>query len=1781
MAIDTNLNVDPYYDDFNEDKQFNKILFRPARAVQARELTQLQSILQNQVERFGSNIYKEGTILSGVNLTVRSDIKYVKLSDNRTFTDPTLYAPTDTQTYLIEGSTSLLRAEIISATNGFETQSPDLKTFYIKYLNTGVTDKEFLQGESLQLINSATGLPVSGVSVTVANVVDHAGSSFGISCEEGVIYQKGHFIFVSPQFAIVKKYIPNPNTSPVEPNGISVGFTVTENLVNSNQDTSLLDNASGFNNENAPGADRLQLVPTLTVVDSDNESDTFFSLIRFQNGEPVRIRDLTEFNTIGTELARRTYEESGNYVVEGFKVRLEDNELNSAIAVVEPGKAYVFGHEVRNLKAKRIPIEGTQATQTKEGQSTGINYGQYYTFNAAENLLINQFLLDGTEYILYEGGPQGSGTIIGSASIASITPGRIYVYNVQKISGKENTAPSHILSTPLTSEGTDPAGTIYGLNTGGRIFDLGKSSLQSVENVSFVVRKSITASTTPTASTVVLPYVANSKAPLVSNVLLISDSNLVVSQSTPAVYTGTFGGSDVTVTTGENFAGKIYYDERIFGVSNDTLNELDVYVNSTFIASTGFAQIGLPNVIQLLEVFEVPDLASSPEIDVTGRFALVNNQKDHFYDLSYLRLKVGETLADGASIRIKVKALSRTSVNGSGYLSADSYSTVSTNLLRTFESRDGTLYNVKNCLDFRPYASPVVSYAQSPTGASDVSNAPVVALKKTNIPISSNHQITSKQTYYLSRIDNVVIDEFGDISIFKGAESESPSRPALKNLYPISRISIPGNSVSSKGLNPVKMVSVSNKNYTMKDISELDKRIKRLITTVSLSLLELQAKNIFIPDEEGLDRFKTGILVDPCRNLSIANITDPEFRCAIDKTRTVITPAVTQYPIDLAILGGSGFEAYSNVAALVKAGQADLFTQKYATQFRNCVTNFYSYNGKASIYPEFDVNYDNTSAPDVNIEIDLSSVTMAVIDNIQDFLPATREQSEDTSENLSGINQNTTTTASSNTSDEIQAISTDTVDTKIKVGNFITDITLTPFVASREVGIAVTGLRPNARHYFYFEEKDVNDSVWPGTLTDTGNSNTTSEILGSNVVKGVYTDSEGVVFNAAGSEIYADDNGTLLAVFQIPEETFFIGENTLEIVDVSSYQSIKSGKTSYARASYRAYNFNLEESGLNATTRSLQFASNEETQAERQYQQSSAEDPIAQTFYLKSPQAKTSNAVYVSELDLFFKSKSATAGVTVELREVVNGYPSKRVLPFGRKYLEPSDIEVSNDSSVKTTVKFSDPVKMTVEKEYCFVVVPSGNSPDYLIWTAKVGGTDEITRGAITNDWGDGAMFTSTNDSAWKSYQDEDIKFNLRRFDFNTTGTSYVNLVPNKVEFLTLNTLAGNFQKDEIVYSKTVDPGVTTEFDAEVGLGSQTVTIGVTTVFTASSYVILSDGNNTHVSKVSSVSVGTVNNITTTTLTIDTPWPYPSSTGATASYAVAGRVSFYNKKKPSKIHLKESSANSTYYFQTAKQVIGLVSGATGFIESIDNKDVSYIQPQVLVDNTSKTSSNIALYTIDTNDDQIKDTDLDSSANNYLLNKSRTINSTSNIGAGSVKNDFIVRVNMSNSESTATPLLDQDLSMLNVYEYFMSQTEDSSKYISREVILEEGFEAEGLRVIMSAYRPAGTVIDVYARYVYPTNADQQSDWLQLDNLSPDLFSNSSNPKDYREFTYVFDESGTTYPYTSFQVKIVLRWMTDSELEENEQAETDDDAQYLTSRGAGTFPHIYNYRAIALV
>ena len=81
MPIQTDLSVAPYYDDFNETKNYHRILFKPGVAVQTREVNQLQTILQNQIERFGDNIYTKGTIIDGCNFQYNAAYPYVKIRD--------------------------------------------------------------------------------------------------------------------------------------------------------------------------------------------------------------------------------------------------------------------------------------------------------------------------------------------------------------------------------------------------------------------------------------------------------------------------------------------------------------------------------------------------------------------------------------------------------------------------------------------------------------------------------------------------------------------------------------------------------------------------------------------------------------------------------------------------------------------------------------------------------------------------------------------------------------------------------------------------------------------------------------------------------------------------------------------------------------------------------------------------------------------------------------------------------------------------------------------------------------------------------------------------------------------------------------------------------------------------------------------------------------------------------------------------------------------------------------------------------------------------------------------------------------------------------------------------------------------------------------------------------------------------------------------------------------------------------------------------------------------
>lgn len=541
MPINKDLSVSPYFDDFDAEKDYYKVLFKPGVAVQVRELNQLQTMLQNQIEKFGNNIYKRGTIIDGCNFVYYPNYSYIKINDSQL--DGLSTTPSSYVSHFIVDPTSNLTAHIINSADGFEATDPDLKTLYLRYINSGAnntgtafssgsvlkvydyldsvhkvnitngssgfsnndavifcsalqvnitSNTSFTVGETItqtgnahsavvtaiqnipgkgdviqirpttsdlsntsvsstvwefdvssDIIGSSSGSTATinevigtGASATITTTADigkivvvdivdggegyyvepyvsvkssgssgtigsrnytdltlkaqnyiaqitvsskpnSVGTGYAFGVTEGVIYQKGYFLRVEPQVTIVSKYNPLPDQ-------LAVGFDTLEDVIDSNIDNSLLDNATGQPNEFAPGSDRLELTPSLVVLDSESAeaNDEFLTIVEFSEGFPFRNNPQTQFNSIMNEMALRTDEQSGNFVLNEFLVTSSStsnsaNEGQYFSAVVDPGKGYIDGYRVETLSNYYVDVEKGIDSNGVANLTAAINYGNF------------------------------------------------------------------------------------------------------------------------------------------------------------------------------------------------------------------------------------------------------------------------------------------------------------------------------------------------------------------------------------------------------------------------------------------------------------------------------------------------------------------------------------------------------------------------------------------------------------------------------------------------------------------------------------------------------------------------------------------------------------------------------------------------------------------------------------------------------------------------------------------------------------------------------------------------------------------------------------------------------------------------------------------------------------------------------------------------------------------------------------------------------------------------------------------------------------------------------------------------------------------------------------------------------------------------------------------------------------------------------------------------------------------------------------------------------------
>ena len=393
MAL--NLNTAPYFDDFNVDKNYNRILFKPGVAVQARELTQLQTILQNQISSIGSYTLKEGAIISGCEESV-SIVDYIKIND----VDNSSVSLINSQLVNfigeeVTGGTTGLKARIVDVRQGSAAGAPNFKTLYLSYTSFGGgTDRHFSAGEVLTISSNGN---YRGKTFVVNST---SGSTLGnrfhgvttkIQLSPGIIYAKGQFLKTDA----LSTYV-SPFNNSVR---AKIGFVVTESIVGSSDDNTLTDPATGSFNFAAPGADRYKLTATLeSYLVNVATSDDFYQYAEFEYGSITRTRVLSDpLNQLGDQIAKRAYEANGNYVVNGLLVSVKehlndgDNKgvfldanggVSTKLAVfIESGKANVGGY-LRELKSPQlIAIDKPSSFNTIDDSTLTTSYGNYVNVN--------------------------------------------------------------------------------------------------------------------------------------------------------------------------------------------------------------------------------------------------------------------------------------------------------------------------------------------------------------------------------------------------------------------------------------------------------------------------------------------------------------------------------------------------------------------------------------------------------------------------------------------------------------------------------------------------------------------------------------------------------------------------------------------------------------------------------------------------------------------------------------------------------------------------------------------------------------------------------------------------------------------------------------------------------------------------------------------------------------------------------------------------------------------------------------------------------------------------------------------------------------------------------------------------------------------------------------------------------------------------------------------------------------------------------------------------------
>ena len=432
MALD--FNTEPYFDDYDAKKDFYRVLFRPSYAVQARELTQMQTILQNQVSRFGDHVFKNGSQVIPGSVNVDNKVHFIKLEQFTGTVDVTTYIESF-KNKIITGETSGVKMRVLDTSGGSAVVDQlGVPTLYCKiegtasdtitnrlqpgenvvaYTNDNLISTNFRLTEDqltdisavIKLTGSASETPTIYTNNASSDVI---GYGYSVDVGAGIYYVDGVFVRNDD----LKLYVSRFDNTP----SCRVGFKVTEQTVAPEDDESILDNATGSYNFAAPGAHRYKISLSLVKLPlTGTDTIKFIELVRIVNGRVHQKITGSSYAELEKSMARRTYDESGNYETNKFKLSVREHlndgtnqgvyvpladgvlptagvtygDTNKFCVVVDPGKAYIQGYEIESSAAQFIDINKAREINGNEGnhilrsdkQTVGINFGSYVEVN--------------------------------------------------------------------------------------------------------------------------------------------------------------------------------------------------------------------------------------------------------------------------------------------------------------------------------------------------------------------------------------------------------------------------------------------------------------------------------------------------------------------------------------------------------------------------------------------------------------------------------------------------------------------------------------------------------------------------------------------------------------------------------------------------------------------------------------------------------------------------------------------------------------------------------------------------------------------------------------------------------------------------------------------------------------------------------------------------------------------------------------------------------------------------------------------------------------------------------------------------------------------------------------------------------------------------------------------------------------------------------------------------------------------------------------------------------